>query len=135
MNYYFHMQGTKQRQEKVESAEAKVCSVGLATIIMKDNDCHQHAETHEALLTLFQVSHVIEEARSAADSLQKSVAKAFHGGPKQEFSMGMSAGPRPAPIPGYVRLMQSGALHFLRTSRDLSVVSVLYLVCRWTYEP
>ncbi|KAK9908012.1 hypothetical protein WJX75_001523 [Coccomyxa subellipsoidea] len=55
-----------------------------------------------------KVSNALGEARNAASSFQKSVAKAFRSQPQQEFSMGLSAGPRPAPIPGYVRLMQSG---------------------------
>ena len=57
-----------------------------------------------------QVSNALGEARNAASSFQKSVAKAFRSEPQQEFSMGLSAGPRPAPIPGYVRLMQSGTI-------------------------
>lgn len=86
------------------------------------NEHQRDAESSEAVSTLCQVSHVLEEARSAAGSLQKSVAKAFHSGPQQEFSMGMSAGPRPAPIPGYVRLMQSGTLRLpLQYSEELQL--------------
>lgn len=59
-----------------------------------------------------QVSSMVEDARHAASSLQKTVSRAWqaHGGqPEQEFSMGMRAGPRPTAAPRRVQLLQSGA--------------------------
>lgn len=56
----------------------------------------------------WQIAHVVEDAKAAATSIQKSVAKAFHSEPQRDFSMGVRAGPTPAPIPAHVRELRSG---------------------------